>query len=232
MKKFIILLIIFSTTNISAQNITESTETLYEEIFHNNNRLTDEPCDTLIIENGDIYYFARSPIQQFKGYTALFKHNKEVMVYFVPISLGAKGYRLTWIIKNKKLYISNISWVRHEYHERTKKGEFKLRKGKFVSYKKVKKRLEKLTGKKFDKEGLLWADWVTDTARVLKYQPFVKFSLPRKTYYKEKIFLENNQTEYIMEIKKGEIIRFDKNENIKNIHKPYSEDYLKNKLDF
>lgn len=225
MKQIIFFIILFFSIGVSAQNLTEDTEAYYEKILSNNDNLTDEPCDTLLSEKSEIYFLRRSPIQSFKRYTALFKDSKEVLVYMLPSSLGFKGYNLTWKIKNNKLYLYDISWKRYDIYKEKKNGEFKMIKGKEVSYKKAKKRLEKLTGRKFNKEGLLLADWITDTISVFKYQPYVVMALPSEDYVNAKIFLENNQIEYVLELDKGNILSFKKNDNLKTKPKPYSELY-------
>lgn len=176
-KLFLIACCLQITTVCCAQNfvteITEKREQQYSQEYANYWRY-DEVCDTLLLEDGTPVLLLRTPIRYLKGYTELFcTYGKTIFDFETVIAnhsgLGARGYFMTWRLKDKNLYLEKVWWTRLEWYDLNIDG---LRLGPDVSQEEIKKRVELLTSRKFDEDGLLFADWVTDRILVVKYHPY------------------------------------------------------------
>nr|WP_068890601.1 hypothetical protein [Pedobacter panaciterrae] len=103
-KILILALFIFSDFTVSAQAVITDVEKINAGFKADDPFYQDSGPDTLIYK-GSVYYFNKSPIQRFPGYTKIFS-DEETALFINP---GSKGYLLRWVIKNDKLYIDNIT---------------------------------------------------------------------------------------------------------------------------
>lgn len=103
-------------------------------------------------------FFRRTPIHYLKGYTNIFKSDEAALIN----KFGEKGYQITWLIKNGQLYISRIKLINGFIKfEKNDKGEVVEKLAlKTLTDAEIKDRIEKFTGVKFNKDGLLEANWV------------------------------------------------------------------------
>lgn len=153
---------------------TKAREQLYSEEYANYWRY-DDSCDTLLLEDGTPVLLLRTPIRYIEGYTGLFRTiSKNIFDVEALITnhsgLGARGYFMTWRLKDKKLYLEKVCWNRLEWLDWNNNLEPKS--GPDVSPEEIKRRVEQLTSRKFNEEGLLFADWVTDRILIVKHHPF------------------------------------------------------------
>lgn len=160
MYKILILpLLTFSIFTTSAQTVSTDVEKITSNFKADDVFYQDGGPDTLIYRDS-VYYFNKSPIQQFAGYTKLFSDEETALL----IKPGSKGYRLRWVIKDNKLYIDNITLVSEGYkYIKNEEGKVIGRTTEpfYLSKEEIKSRLEKFLGAKFDKNNnLLPVNWV------------------------------------------------------------------------
>ena len=113
--------------------------------------------DTLIVE-GKVYLLKTSFIKFFDGFNKLFKQN-EAWIGDLPVT---KGYTITWIVIKGNLYLDHVqpaNWSAYGGTKSEPKPHNILKDP--VSKEEIETRIELLTGRKFNSEGLLVADWVT-----------------------------------------------------------------------
>lgn len=153
---------------------TKAREQLYSEEYANYWHY-DDSCDTLLLEDDTPVLLLRTPIRYIEGYTGLFRTNSKNIFDIEALitnhsGLGARGYFMTWRLKDKKLYLEKVCWNRLEWLDWNNNLEPKS--GPDVSPEEIKRRVEQLTSRKFNEEGLLFADWVTDRILIVKHHPF------------------------------------------------------------
>lgn len=141
------------------------------ESSNNIPKSTDIDRDTLIVD-GKIYLLKYSFIKSFDGYRKLFKDN-EVNILAIP---ETKGYKVTWVVKKRILYIDHVWLANGKGFGSTKKGEkpHDIIKDS-VPLTEIHRRLEELTGRKFNSKGLLKADWVTGEVKAEANGHYVSF---------------------------------------------------------
>lgn len=179
-KLFITICCVLITTLGYSQQVSVTEKTIAREDFYNKEYAdywrVDDSCDTLLLEDGTPALLLRTPIRYIDGYTGLFRTHESIYdceVLFTEHSgLGARGYFMTWRLKDKKIYLEKVWWNRIELFEADNDGNLKPRRGPDVSPEEIKKRVELLTSRKFNEEGLLFADWVTDRVFITKYHPY------------------------------------------------------------
>lgn len=204
------ILIFLAVSALSAQVITQHTknrEAAYNREYANYWQ-HDEFCDTLYMEDGTATFLLRTPIRYLKGFTGLFNHvvlgkeaEGEVLMTEFPFLLGDRGYHIVWRIKEQKLYVDHVVWKQLEMCL-VEDGIEKVIKGRSTTPEEIKIRLETLTGKKFNEDGLMLADWVTDAIRIVKYHPHF---LNHRTDSHSAQFLERNQQTVELGFNKGEL---------------------------
>lgn len=143
-----------------------------QKSFNNIQKGTDIDRDTLIVD-GKIYLIKYSFIKYFDGYRKLFKDN-EVVIMAIPFT---KGYIATWIVKKGILYFDHMIpayWTEYGAAEKPG-GKHPLLSSTFVPLVEIQRRLEELTGRKFNSEGLLKADWVTGEVKAEANGHYVGF---------------------------------------------------------
>ncbi len=178
-------------------NLEKETEKLFQKEGFN---YQDADCDKLLIDSKS-YFFKKSPITYFKGYTRVFDE-QEVLVVMIPFLPGNKGYNITWVLKKERLYIQNISLIENNgKFERTSKGEIIEKPYKKLKKEEIKKRIEKFTNSKFNKEGLLPAKWVNGEFGLIT----IKLDNSKKYNNSYGEYLEKNQKHYKMIFKKGKL---------------------------
>jgi len=113
--------------------------------------------DTLSIDNKDII-LEESPMLYFGDYRELFNSRTEVFIAITGLG-NEKGYSVNFIVKDSVLYLRRVTPKGTDvvlYRKNDTTG-FYMKK---VSQEEIKVRVEKMTGRKFDKNGLLKADWI------------------------------------------------------------------------
>lgn len=134
----------------------------------------DDICDTLLLEDGSSALLLRTPIRYIDGYVGLFYTGGKLFDCEALITnhsgLGARGYSMIWRLKDMKLYLEKVCWSRLEWFDWD--NNFEPRLGPDVALEEIKRRVEQLTSRKFNEEGLLFADWVTDRILIVKYYPY------------------------------------------------------------
>lgn len=167
------LLTVLCSAQVFVTEDTKTRENSYNKAYENFWRF-DDLCnaDTLLLEDNTPVLLLRTPIRYMDGYTGLFPPQESKFVFTEHSGLGARGYLMTWRLKDKKLYLEKVWWDRREDAETAAKDGHKPEKGTDVLLKEIKDRVEQLTSRKFNKEGLLFADWVTERVIVVKHHPF------------------------------------------------------------
>jgi hypothetical protein len=98
--RYIIFIILIWAIRVSGQNNLDPLTNLEKETEESFQRLGvnyhDAICDSIMIDSKN-YFFQKSPITHFKGYTRVFT-TQEVIIPIVPFLPGSKGYSITWII--------------------------------------------------------------------------------------------------------------------------------------
>lgn len=153
---------------------TKAREKFYNEMYKHY-WLIDDFCDTLLLEDGTHAFIYRTPIRHKKGYTGLFSTAKSLydceVIFTNHSGPGSRGYLITWRLKDKKLYLEKVWWNRLEFLDADENGELQPRKGPDVSPEEIRRRVEQLTSRKFNEEGLMFADWVVDRILIAKDDP-------------------------------------------------------------
>ena len=154
----------------------------------------ESKCDTLLVED-KMFFFKQTPINHFKGFMNLFTSEEVITM----MGQNGKSYYVTWVIKNKQLYLDHLEWYDGmKFTTRDKNGNPIESHMKEVSKNEIKRRLEKLTGGEFNSEGLLPANWVNGEYGLLSIQP------TRKSGTLE--YRINNQEHYKIIFNNGEFI--------------------------
>ena len=120
---------------------------------------------------------------------------------------GSKGFTCKWIIKNNQLYLKDYTFVG---------GYFMMTKDKICNLvdkivelpgkNEQKKRIEALTNRKFNEEGLLKADWMSGAFGILRLQPFNQpFT---ESFGSRADSLRKYQKEFVIYFNKGEKLKF------------------------
>jgi hypothetical protein len=184
--------------------------------------------DTLFVDNSDsVFFFAGSPFEYFTGYINLIYY-KEVMA--LP-TLGDIGYNLSWVLKDKKLYIKSIN-VRPDPMGKDMQYDAdgnELGELDSVPREAAVKKLEKFLGRKFGADGLLEADWATGNFFLLSVRPehFLPFKTTeeKKRKYNENLeYRKTHQKIYAVQFEEGKFTglerRTDLEEREKSKHLP------------
>lgn len=116
--------------------------------------------DTLNIGNKDIL-LENSPMLFFPDYNKLFNDRTEVTILVTGLG-KEKGYSVNFIVKDSILYLKRVTpkGTDIEAFSTEKKDPTRVYKIK-VSKEEIKARVEKMTNRKFDRKGLLKADWIS-----------------------------------------------------------------------
>lgn len=151
--------IIFSLLFVCCFLIETSAQTQYG-IQIRKYRIITLQSDTVNIDNKDIL-IEYSPMLFFPDYKKLFNVTTEVTI-FIHGNERQKGYSVNFIVKDSILYLKRVTikgndFVRYKADKKDITHIFP----KNVSKEEIKARAEKMTARKFDKNGLLKADWVS-----------------------------------------------------------------------
>lgn len=239
MNKLLILVctVLICSLSYAQQNFMSEKTKVREQNYNNEYSrywLNDYACDTLLLEDDTPVYLLRTPIRYIDGYTGLFASVKSIydceVLFSKHLVLGDRGYYMTWRLKDKKLYLEKVWWDRIEMYGINKDGEMGPWKGPDVSPEEIKRRVEQLTLRKFDEEGLLFADWVTDRILIAKYHPYqlAKDATRVLTQPLNKVLLNQTDTYF------SKIENVDKNRDEVSIlnrkQKIFALDFIKGKL--
>lgn len=118
-------------------------------IYAGNGSTMDREQDTLLLENGTKLVLKQTPLIFFDGYSKLFS-DYDVIVF---MEVGQKGYTCTWVLKDEKLFLKEIS-----FNNTVGAVESAIR---LPSNEVMKERLEALTGEKINSDELLPANWMS-----------------------------------------------------------------------
>lgn len=224
------ILLLCSSYDVLAQNVTENSQKREVQygVEYTNYWRHDAVCDTLFLEDGTFSFLLRTPIRYIPGYTALFKeadnlYDSEV-VFTTSSDLGNYGYTISWQMKDRKLYVARIYWNQIEITGPDRNGVVGAWKGAYVAPTEIRRRFEKLTGRKFNEDGLMLANWVTDAIKVVKYHPYMPLN-KKQSHYRQ--FLERHQRTMELGLNKGEL--WEVNEivpkKIDSLSSPFHEEY-------
>ncbi|MFA6701799.1 MAG: hypothetical protein WCS06_03920 [Dysgonamonadaceae bacterium] len=171
MKKHFLLLLFTLITPIALCQYIDVEKRTRDAIYRNLNSYHDTLCDTLLLEDGNMFFFRMTPFVFFDGYSKLFSNDEggSVNIMFN----GSKGFTCKWIIKNNELYLKDYTFVGGYFTMvKDKKGKLVEKTVVLPGKMEQRKRIESLTNRKFNEEGLLKADWMSGAFGILKLQPF------------------------------------------------------------
>jgi hypothetical protein len=212
---FIIILLLLAQTSIYTQNNKRYYNVEEQEIVNikaeyankdslrlNNSDSTsislylDIANDTVFTDDG-IYFFnvSGSPFCYFEGNKS-FIYSDDIYPFRLRRSIDFednRGYTLNWRIKDGKLYIEQI------YPEHWKNDSKED-----VSQKEATRKLEGFLGRKFNRKGLLEADWVTGTFYLVTIRPS----------YENFYNIAETQKVYSIQLEKGRLIKMTHQEGI------------------
>jgi len=139
--------------------------------------------DTATIDNKDVL-LENSPMLFFPDYNKLFNYSTEVVI-LITGGGREKGYSVNFIVKDSILYLKRVTPKGTDFvgFNADKKDTTRVYAIK-VSKEEIKARVEKMTGRKFDENGLLQADWVSGEFYGGVDGKFNRSFYSSKTYYK------------------------------------------------
>ena len=171
MKKQILLLLFTLITSVALCQQLEMEKRTRDAIYSNLNGYHDELCDTLLLEDGNMFFFRMTPFVFFDGYSNLFSNEEGGLVNIMWH--GSKSFTCKWIIKNNELYLKDYTFIGGYFMmTKDKNGNLVEKTVVLPGKNEQKKRIEALTNRKFNEEGLLKADWMSGSFGLLKMQPF------------------------------------------------------------
>jgi hypothetical protein len=205
MKKYILVVLSILITPIALCQQIDVEKRTRDAIYSNLNGYHDTLCDTLLLEDGNMFFFKVTPFVFFDGYSNLFSNDEGGMVNIM--FNGSKGFTCKWVIKNNQLYLKDYTFVGGYFTMvKDKNGNLVEKIVELPGKNEQKKRIEALTNRKFNEEGLLTADWMSGTFGIFKLQPF---NLPySKTYEARWDSLRKYQEEFVIYFNKGEKLKF------------------------
>ncbi|MDR0385525.1 MAG: hypothetical protein LBH60_05565 [Prevotellaceae bacterium] len=191
-------------------------ENYYDSIKTHRNYYVDEFPDTLLFEKR-VYFLRQSPLSFIKGYTNIFYDKRvdiDLMGFGVYNRAGAKGYHVTWIIRNDSLFVKNVV-PRYMYKYVTKDGLIQLNEDGspkvepqdgYIPEDTVVARFEKFIGTKF-KNGMLHTDWVNGDFGVIT--SYIESDLKPRNY-RTGHYRDGREKGFIMTFKNGKFKKIKK----------------------
>jgi hypothetical protein len=177
-----------------------------DAIYSNLNGYHDELCDTLLLEDGNMFFFKMTPFVFFDGYSNLFSNEEGGLVNIMWH--GSKSFTCKWVIKNNELYLKDYTFIGGYFTMvKDKKGNLVEKTVVLPGKNEQKKRIEALTNRKFNEEGLLKADWMSGFFGILKLQPFNPLR-SSETFLSRLDSLRKYQEEFIIYFDRGKVNNF------------------------
>ena len=206
MRKYILVALFISVTlSIALCQSIDVEKRTRDAIYSNLNTYHDTLCDTLLLEDGNMFFFKMTPFVFFDGYSKLFNNDEGGMVNIM--FNGSKGLTCKWIIKNNELYLKDYTFIGGYFTMvKDEKGNLVEKTVELPGKNEQKKRIEVLTNRKFNEEGLLKADWMSGSFGILKLQPF---NQPyTETFGSRADSLSKYQEEFIISFNEGVNYKF------------------------